>query len=159
MRSHYKTTTLERVSTLRSSLEASATRVLNKAWSSKIPMYVTWGSRSIEEQDLLYRFGRTLPGDIMTTKRGGYSPHNYGLALDFCLIFGDKFLSWYDIENNEYWRTKWVKSIKMFEAEGWSSGWRWPAFSPGHVENLMGFDIGELYRSYEEENQDGYNRL
>ena len=33
--------------------------------------------------------------------------------------------------------------MKIFEKDGWDSGWRWYNFQPGHVENLLGKTIIE----------------
>lgn len=159
MNSAYQSVSLERVNTLSPKLVASATKVLNEAWKDRIPVYVVWGSRTIEQQDMLYRFGRSIPGDIITNKRGGFSPHNYGLALDFCLVHNDKFLDWNDVHERDYWRAKWFRLTRLFEAEEWTSGWRWSDFQPGHVENLLGNTIGDLHKIYEQENQARYNRI
>lgn len=43
----------------------------------------TSGWRSIESQDAIYAIGRTSPGTIKTKVKGGWSYHNWGLALDF----------------------------------------------------------------------------
>jgi LysM repeat protein/GH24 family phage-related lysozyme (muramidase) len=43
---------------------------------------ITDGIRTFEEQDALYAKGRTQQGKIVTHARGGYSNHNYGLAVD-----------------------------------------------------------------------------
>jgi len=78
---------MQRINTLNTKLIPSATRVFERCHKEKIPVYVVWGSRTVEQQDVLFRLGRTAPGPLQTTKRGGYSAHNYGLALDFCLLF------------------------------------------------------------------------
>lgn len=47
----------------------------------------TSGERTWEAQDALYAKGRTVepigPGHIVTKARGGQSPHNYAIAVDF----------------------------------------------------------------------------
>jgi peptidoglycan L-alanyl-D-glutamate endopeptidase CwlK len=43
---------------------------------------VVQGLRSWTEQDALYAMGRTAPGKIVTNVKGGYSYHNYGMAVD-----------------------------------------------------------------------------
>lgn len=48
----------------------------------RISLMVLEGQRSVEEQDRLYAQGRTAPGEIVTRVKGGYSYHNYGLAVD-----------------------------------------------------------------------------
>lgn len=136
---------MKRISTLNTKLIPSATKVFERCHKEKIPVYVVWGSRTLEQQDLLYRMSRSIPGPIQTTKRAGYSAHNYGLALDFCLLFNDQLMSWEDCYPRDYWRNKWLKVVRYFEEEGWESGWRWPSFEPGHVQNLLGYTVLDLY--------------
>lgn len=132
---------MQRINTLNPSLIPSATRVFDKCQRDKIPIYIVWGSRTLEQQELLFRHGRTIPGRVMTTHRPGFSAHNHGLALDFCLLFDTELLSWEDVYPRKYWRLKWLKVSQYFEEEGWESGWRWQSFEPGHVQNLMGKTI------------------
>ena len=47
------------------------------------------GLRSYAEQDALYAKGRTAPGSIVTKARGGYSNHNFGLAIDIGVFSAD----------------------------------------------------------------------
>jgi peptidoglycan L-alanyl-D-glutamate endopeptidase CwlK len=64
----------------------------------------TDGYRSIKDQDAVYEQGRTTPGPIVTKARGGYSPHNYGCATDWCLwedgkpIWDEKDPRWFEYE-------------------------------------------------------------
>ncbi len=146
----FKEISVSRINSLDSRLVASAMRVYEKCTKSRIPLYIIWGRRTDEEQELLYRHGRSIPGRIITSRRGGFSPHNYGLALDFCLLFETDLLTWEDCYPHDYWRWKWIKAIKHFEAEGWDTGWRWSSFEPGHVENLLGKTIGELKNEREQ---------
>jgi len=147
---------MSRIATLNSIHVASATNAFQKCISQRIPIYITWGSRTMQEQELLYRFGRSLPGPIVTHRRPGYSPHNYGLALDFCLLDGKKLLSWEDCYPVESLHEKWMRVVKVFEAEGWTAGWRWPSFEPGHLENLMGLTIGDLHKKYTSDEDRNY---
>ena len=43
--------------------------------------------RTYPEQQELYAQGRTKPGNVVTNAKPGYSYHNFGLALDFAVIF------------------------------------------------------------------------
>ena len=129
---------MQRINTLNPILIPAATRVFEKCQKEKIPLYIVWGSRTVEQQDLIYRYGRTIPGPIQTTRRGGSSAHNYGLALDYCLLFNTELMSWEDVYPRKYWRQRWLKVAQYFEEEGWESGWRWQSFEPGHVQNLLG---------------------
>jgi peptidoglycan L-alanyl-D-glutamate endopeptidase CwlK len=47
------------------------------------------GLRTYQEQDALYAKGRTAPGSIVTKARGGYSNHNFGLAIDIGVFSAD----------------------------------------------------------------------
>ena len=137
---------IQRINTLDPRLIPSATRVFEKCVKQRIPIYIVWGYRTLEQQDTLFRLGRTIPGPIQTIRRASYSAHNYRLALDYCLLYGTQLMSWDEVYPRKYWRNKWLKVMRYFEEEGWESGWRWPSFEPGHVENLMGKSIYDYAR-------------
>lgn len=62
---------------------AGKTRALADALAAKgIYIRVVQGLRTVAEQDALFAQGRTTPGPRVTNVRGGYSWHNYGLAVD-----------------------------------------------------------------------------
>jgi hypothetical protein len=46
-----------------------------------LPVY-----RTIDEQNALYAQGRTTKGQKVTNAKGGQSYHNYGLAIDLCVL-------------------------------------------------------------------------
>lgn len=50
------------------------------------------GTRTYAEQNALYARGRTAPGSRVTNARGGYSNHNFGIAGDFGVFAGGKYL-------------------------------------------------------------------
>lgn len=150
MINEYINQSAQRIATLHPKLQLSATRCYQKCLKKQIPLYVTWGYRSPSEQDLLYRYSRSIPGQVITTTRAGYSAHNYGLALDFCLYNdGGVILDWDMCSTTRYWRWAWLKVLKIFEDDGWESGWRWQSFEPGHVQNLMGKSIVEYKQDAE----------
>lgn len=136
---------MQRINTLNPKLIPSATRVFERCWKNKVPVYIVWGSRTMEQQELLFRYGRSIPAPLQTLHRPGYSAHNYGLALDFCLLFNTELMSWEDCYPRDYWRNKWLKVVRYFEEEGWEAGWRWPSFEPGHVQNLLDNTLSDLY--------------
>lgn len=57
-------------------------RVLPWAAKHGWAVRVICGTRSYAEQDALYAQGRTKPGKKVTNARGGYSNHNFGIAVD-----------------------------------------------------------------------------
>lgn len=50
------------------------------------------GTRTYAEQDALYAQGRTTGGPRVTNARGGYSNHNFGIAGDFGVFQGGRYL-------------------------------------------------------------------
>lgn len=50
------------------------------------------GHRTAEEQNRIYAQGRTAPGPKVTSARAWQSNHNYGIALDFGVFQGRRYL-------------------------------------------------------------------
>lgn len=50
------------------------------------------GNRSYKQQDALYAKGRTTKGSKVTNAKGGYSNHNFGIALDFGVFNSTEYL-------------------------------------------------------------------
>jgi peptidoglycan LD-endopeptidase CwlK len=50
------------------------------------------GNRTYAEQDALYAQGRTKPGKVVTKARGGFSNHNFGIAVDAGVFQGKLYL-------------------------------------------------------------------
>jgi peptidoglycan L-alanyl-D-glutamate endopeptidase CwlK len=135
---------------------------------------VAYGLRSFEEQDAIYQQGRTRPGPIVTWAKPGYSLHNYGLAIDFCLLRpkadGKKMYSWdMDADDNHDNIKDWNQIVETFESYGWESGMRWPIkrneagiiiSSPDndHVQKTFGLSIADCISLHQTEtvDQEGY---
>jgi peptidoglycan L-alanyl-D-glutamate endopeptidase CwlK len=83
---------------------------------------VVQGLRTAAQQDELYAQGRTEPGPKVTNACGGYSSHNFGMAVD--LIPG--------VRGVDPWKPNWSAAspdykamIAAGEAQGLVSGSRW----------------------------------
>ena len=63
-------------------------RWLDACIGSELDVRVTHTLRTLDEQAHLYAQGRTLPGRVVTRAKPGQSPHNYGMAFDFCFAGG-----------------------------------------------------------------------
>jgi len=50
------------------------------------------GHRTWKEQDSLYAQGKTLPGKKVTNAKGGFSNHNFGIAIDLGIFKGRTYL-------------------------------------------------------------------
>ena len=112
-----------------------------KACASKgIVVGITQGFRSIEYQNGLYAQGRTKAGRIVTNCRGGQSPHNYGLAFDFCIYENGK-IDW-DSRNK-----KWALAGAIGESLGLEWGGRWKQFVDlPHLQFMFGLTISQLQK-------------
>jgi len=100
-----------------------------------IDLRVTDGFRSVEEQDKLYAKGRTAKGSIVTKARGGYSNHNFGLAVDVVPMENGK-LNW---ETNQ-----WSLIGRIGESRGLEWGGRWKFLDRPHFQNLRGRNLKQL---------------
>lgn len=68
-------------------------KVLPWAKEHGLSVKVIQGTRSYAEQDALYAQGRTKKGAKVTNARGGYSLHNFGVAIDLGIFQGSSYLS------------------------------------------------------------------
>ena len=130
---------LKRIQTLHPRLIAEAGAILAEAQAAMpagVVVRITHAFRSKAEQDALYAQGRKTKGPIVTNARGGDSYHNYGLALDFCLIVNGA--ASFKVDAN------WLKVIEIFERHGWESGHKWKFKDSPHVQKTFGLSIAQL---------------
>lgn len=74
--------------TFRKLLKLALARASDFGCSAK----VISGNRTYAEQDDLYAQGRTKPGRPVTNARGGYSNHNFAIAVDLGIFAGGSYL-------------------------------------------------------------------
>ncbi|MDL5143945.1 M15 family metallopeptidase [Bacillus atrophaeus] len=106
------------------------TEILKAAAEKKgISIVITEGFRSIEEQNELYKQGRSKKGNIVTYAKGGESYHNYGLAIDFALQQKNGSLLW-DIEydGNRNGTSDWLEVVAIAKKLGFEWGGDWKRF-------------------------------
>jgi peptidoglycan LD-endopeptidase CwlK len=111
-----------RLSQVHPALAAKIRSVAATMEANGVELRVVQALRTKAEQDALYAQGRTTPGKIVTDARGGYSMHNYGLAVD--MVPGVKGVT--------PWTPNWkeadpdfVTMINLCEAQGLIAGARW----------------------------------
>lgn len=124
-------------------------RLIELSYVAGVPIVITQGLRSIAEQDELYAQGRTKPGAIVTNARGGYSFHNFGVAIDFALLLPDgRTVSWdmsRDGDNDR--QTDWSEVVQIAKRLGFSWGGDWMSFKDyPHFEMTFGLSTAD-YRS------------
>lgn len=123
--------TKQRIAKLHPSVREEVTQIItqcDKALTGKAKIRITQGLRNNAEQDAMYAQGRTAPGKKITNAKGGQSIHNYGFAVDICLIIDGK-ASW---ETSKDWDNDqiadWYECVKIFALHGWEWGGNWKTF-------------------------------
>ena len=120
---------LQRIEKLHPRLREETKKILaecDQALSGRAKVRVTYTLRSFAEQQAIYDQGRTKPGPVVTNAKPGQSLHNYGLALDICLIIDGKEISWntakdYDGDG----KADWLEVVAIFVKYGWTWGADW----------------------------------
>ncbi|MGG4145774.1 M15 family metallopeptidase [Paenibacillus algorifonticola] len=126
---------------------AAAERLTERTYKRGVPIVITQGLRTIAEQDKLYAQGRTTAGSIVTNAKGGYSYHNFGVAIDFALLSADG--------KEVYWDTKrdgnankvadWAEVVDEAKRLGFAWGGDWTSFKDyPHFEMTFGLTTAQL---------------
>lgn len=114
----------------------------NAALTSHSQIRIVQGLRTFEEQDALY-----LKRPKVTNAKGGQSYHNYGLAIDFCLIIDGKEVSWNttkDFDGDKI--ADWLEVVQIFVKAGWYWG---KAFNDlPHLEKTFGLNWRDMLKKY-----------
>ena len=118
----------------------TALELIKRAYKEKIYVQMTGGYRSIGEQNRLYEQGRTNQSKpIITNVRGGYSYHNYGLAVDFVILSDDGRRALWTV--NE----KWKRVANLAKLLGFTWGGDWSGFKDyPHLQMNGGLTINDL---------------
>ncbi|WP_425414003.1 M15 family metallopeptidase [Paenibacillus daejeonensis] len=113
-----------------------------------IEILITDGHRSEEEQNALYRQGRSEEGQIVTNVQGGGSYHNYGLAIDFALRTPDGRVLWdLEYDGNGNGQSDWMEVVAIAKELGFTWGGDWQGFKDyPHLQMDFGYSIAELKR-------------
>lgn len=117
---------LQRISKLHPKIRNEVSPILKEIEDKGVNIRITQGLRTIEEQNNIYAQGRTIPGKIVTDAKGGSSFHNYGLAIDFCLLHKDGTISFNMKENLDSDKiADWMEVVNTFKSHGWEWGGDW----------------------------------
>jgi len=134
---------LNRIALLHPKLREEAKRLYieaSKALKGRASIRIVQGYRTFAEQAALYAQGRTKPGAKVTNANAGSSFHNYGLAIDFCLLIDGITVSWdiakdFDGDGAADWR----EVVKVFEDAGWKWGGKFSTIRDyPHLEKAFG---------------------
>lgn len=124
--------TLERIQKLHPLVRDEVKQIIqecDEALTGRAKIRITQGLRSFEEQEKLYAIGRITSGKKVTNAKAGQSIHNYGLAVDICLMINGKTASWdtvKDWDNDKV--ADWYECVKIFARYGWDWGGNWKTF-------------------------------
>jgi len=141
------TITLKRIEKLNIRVREEALEIykdISDALTERAQVRFTHTLRTFSEQDALYAQGRSIKGKIVTNARGGQSFHNFGLAIDICLIIDGKEASWdtlgdYDGDHVSDWQ----EIVRIFKMYGWEWGGDWKFKDYPHFQKTLGFSIKE----------------
>lgn len=158
------TISLQRISLLHPAIQSVLKTILaecDKALTGRAKVRITQGTRTHKEQDDLYALGRTKVnpdgksssrplGYKVTNAKGGSSIHNFGLAVDFCLIIDGKEASWDDVKDFDGDKVSdWMEVVAIFERHGFTWGGRWSSFiDKPHFEKTFGYTLSQLQSKY-----------
>lgn len=103
--------------------------------------------RTKAEQTALYAQGRTdKTKPIVTMAKAGESYHNYGLAIDVCIIKNGVTASWdfsKDYDNDGV--ADLMEAIHIFQMNGWEWAGNWKTFREfPHVQKTFGKTIKQM---------------
>lgn len=129
---------------------------IEKGFPATIKIRIVQGTRTIEYQNELYAQGRTKPGKRVTNARGGKSYHNYGLAIDFAILYDNdgngtfEQLSW-DIfrDHDKDGKRDWIEVVDYFKSLGYRYGGDWKTIKDfPHLEKSFGYTTAQLHAKY-----------
>jgi peptidoglycan L-alanyl-D-glutamate endopeptidase CwlK len=133
---------LQRIEKLHPSIRDEVKNLVNKAnqvLTGITEVRIVQGYRTFAEQQALYNQGRTTPGKVVTKAKAGQSIHNYGLAIDFCLLVNDVEISW---DTKKDWDgdkvADWMEVVKIFRDAGYTWGGLWQFTDLPHLEKPQG---------------------
>jgi len=143
------TITLARIELLHPKLRTEAKEIYSdicKALKGRSAVRFTHTLRTIAEQDALYAQGRTAPGKIVTNAKGGKSYHNYGLAIDICLIIDGKEASWDTTKDfDKDGISDWMEIVTIFKSRGWEWGGDFVSIKDTpHFQKTFGYTTAKL---------------
>jgi len=155
---------LNRIKMLHPKLRQEVEQIYRELVKQRIPVRITDTLRTFKEQEALYAIGRTKPGSIVTKAKPGQSYHNYGLALDFCLLTNDgREATWNraaDLNLNQ--KADWDEVVALFKHYGWEWGGEWASFKDyPHLQKTFGFSTAKLLDMHSNANVDseGYVKI
>lgn len=122
----------------------------------KAAIRIVQGLRTFAEQDALYAQGRTTPGNRVTNSKEGQSYHNYGLAIDFSILYDKdgngsfETMSWdTKLDADHDGEADWMEVVEVFENAGFTWGGRFHSIvDQPHFEMTFGYNWRQMLFKY-----------
>jgi peptidoglycan LD-endopeptidase CwlK len=131
--------TKNKITQLHPSVQVEITNIVNEInarLTGRSQVRISQGLRTFAEQDILYK-----KRPKVTNAKGGQSVHNYGFAVDICLIIDGKTVSF---DTHKDWDgdkvADWDECVKVFAKYGWSWGGNWSTFKDMPHFDKIGFN-------------------
>lgn len=153
--------TLQRIQTLHPKVREEVHQIyvneIVPALTGNAIVRFAYTTRTFQEQADLYAQGRTRLFDnkgrrlgIVTNAKAGFSYHQYGTALDICLIVDGKTASW---ETNKDFDkdgvADWGECVRIFKSHGWTWGGDWKNFPDRpHFEKTFGLSTKQMMAKF-----------
>lgn len=162
--------TIKRISTLHPKIRKKVldayTYVNNKLLGKGVRLRFAYTTRSIEEQDELYAYGRVKLFNkkgkrlgVVTNAKGGQSIHNYHLAWDIVLLLdrnGDgsfEEASWNTVlDFDKDGSSDWMEVVNYFKSIGATWGGDWKFVDKPHFQITFGYNWRQLKLELEKGN-------
>lgn len=145
------TITQKRIDTLhpklRNEVKAIYQEICDRLTNKSVVCRFTSTYRTFAEQNALYAQGRTdKTKPIVTMAKGGESLHNYGLAIDVCLILNGVTASWdFKKDFDQDGVADLMEVIQVFKNHGWEWAGNWTTFKEfPHVQKSFGYSVKQL---------------
>lgn len=152
------TATIQRAEKLHPRIKPLVFENLSKCIDMKVPIRIVQGLRTMDDQAAIYGKGRTseqlkLKGidnkfaspseKIVSNAVPGSSWHNYGLSFDFCLLRGEKQISWNrDEDLDGDGKKDWDEVVNLFILKGFDWGGNWTSFPDyPHIQKVFGLTL------------------
>jgi peptidoglycan L-alanyl-D-glutamate endopeptidase CwlK len=148
--------TLNRIKLLHPALVAEGNAIYKDvcaALKGKAICRFAYTLRTNAQQNGLYAKGRTARGKVVTNARGGYSYHNYGLAIDIVLLKDKDGNGSFETAS---WETNvdfdgdgiadWIEVVNIFKSYGWAWGGDWRFTDKPHFQKSLGKNIQQLLK-------------
>jgi len=148
---------IKRIDKLHPTIRKEVKAIYNEILKRNVAIRFTDTLRTFPEQTALYSKGRTKSGKIVTNAKAGESYHNYGLALDFCLLLnGGKQVSWdRNKDTDDDNKKDWNEVVAVFKHYGWQWGGDWTNFKDyPHFQKTFNLSTAELLKKHKSKDVD-----